>query len=217
MTNGPKSDNVVFAMSPSDIHPHLQWDRLKTIAQLLVEVRQNTVELFDPSAGDGAWSLGCRVYERSCNGLRALADEFPWFDVLSKPESLAFLFNVGDVPCRFYRGDSELPGSRMSRRRADELGQLQMAFPWPHQHINFLWRFVVETDEDSAALRVALTQVNMAGETERDWTVWERGEAGGLAPVVDLPPPVVDLPPPTVGIVDPASDDEAAEADADDE
>lgn len=200
---------------PEELHPDLQWDRLQEVAQALVDIRDDVVSLHDPDAGDGSWSLGCRVYERSCNALRAMEEDTPWLAVQTAPNSLAFLFLIGVVPCRFYKGEADVRAAQVTRMRGDEVRQLEIAFPDDYPAMNCTWRFVVETTPEGGPLRVALTRVDGLGAPVADWTLWTRDGAAGVAPVQDVPPPVFDLPPPDVGVIRPASEEEGDESGGD--
>lgn len=184
--------------SPKDFHPDLTDERLNAIADILINTRNETVDLFDEDAGDKAWGLGCRVYDRTHTRIIRAAQEFAWLSVADP--TLHLIFNIGQVPVRFYSGTTDDPNPRTLAQSYPELQQLSLAFPKPSEIR--LWRFAVEADTDGKALRVVFAGFSDANELLCQWVreahepIGHAVDIGGYEPGegVDMPEPAVTLP-----------------------
>ena len=138
---------------PWDYHPDLTADRLTEIALLIRQGRHDAVERFDSDIGDDGWTLGCRAYK--FGQFRILqaheADAHPWLTIVDP--SMRFIFGIGLVPVRFYRGDADEPTNKTCRVGFPELGQLAIAFPEEDSE-PLIYRFAVETDFDGSVLAI---------------------------------------------------------------
>lgn len=186
---------------PWQIHPGLTEERLKFVARLISTIRADTVALHDPDGGDGAWSLGCRAYERTCFGIKKAAENAEHSDWLSMVDQrgLHFVFSVGGVPFRFYKTDDpeENVAPRTLRRFFPELRAQQLAFfdasEVPASDLFF--RLAVETEADGRAAGITFVQVDGAGTIYAAWPIPLDG--AGAEPLstrrvgVTLPPPQV--------------------------
>ncbi len=157
----------VMDQKPWEVHPALKEDRLCSIANIISNVRHRTLALYDPNSGDGIWSLGCRIYERTINTLDREKENLPWLDTIR--DGLYFVILVEDVPIRFYRGDVENPNARSLRRRPLELVAQQGTFSFYEPE--WFWRLVVETDDDGTILRTVLLQYTETGSSQNLWEV----------------------------------------------
>lgn len=184
---------------PWDYHPDLTADRLTAIALLLRQGRHDAVERFDSEIGDDSWTLGCRAYK--FGQFRVLeahsTSRFSWLSIIDP--SLRFIFGVGLVPVRFYRGDAEEPSNKTCRVTFPELDQFAIAFPEEETH-PMVYRFAVETDLDGSVLSikfvglrhkqaVLLWEVPLPTTAVSTFTPIEIGDDG-----VELPEPQVGLP-----------------------
>jgi len=188
---------------PSDCHQDLQDDRLLALAQFFASTRSELVSLHDPTSGDDSWSLGCRGFARWRNLLsqKALAREWDWLGIVNPGKR--FIFSVGSVPVRFYRGSIKNPPFRTLASSAQELTQMSLAFTTDaNEYGQLKWRFAIETDhfgEPSAVI--------FAGLAGDDGTVvchWKLPfdttnldiniEEICFDDVVELPPPAVVAP-----------------------
>ncbi|MGA3212860.1 MAG: hypothetical protein ABSD20_16255, partial [Terriglobales bacterium] len=111
---------------PSKKYAPLTDERLSVIAGALRNVRNNTLLLYDPFAGDGEWSHGCRVYERSCFAVRELAKTNSWLTIVTEAERLRFTFAIEGIPARFYRGSPDDPPGNYLVSTFGELHQQQL-------------------------------------------------------------------------------------------
>lgn len=181
---------------PWDYHPDLSLDRLQLVASILRDTRHNTLLLHDPAGGDTRWSLGCRVYARSSTALiRAAETQYPWLRVISP--KLEFVFTIGSVPVRFFRGDAENPDGQ--HLRVSDLEAYQYSLAFGDNAIELCWRLVVETDAIGEAERVVLIGSTAAGNVECNYVIPALDQSVTfLEPARDQVRPPVQLPPPVV-------------------
>lgn len=194
---------------PWEVHSDLGEDRLKTVARLLAEVRNEARDEYDPEKGDGPWNLGCTAFSRSCSRLIQASDGFEWLSIVDP--RFRFVFSIGKVPVRFYHGVAVSPRSNLLVRSDLEL-------LWEQEVMEFVdeweqgWRWVVavETDAEGYVAQVVIVQVNELKETRNAWSIPYEGTVSVLASLGKVKAPV-KLPPAAVGL---PADDEAADEDA---
>lgn len=188
-------------MRPSDCHPHLTDDRLMLLADFFASTREQVMSLHDSAAGDDNWSVGCRTNARWRNGLvkKNLSGDWPWLSIINPTKR--FVFGVGDVPVRFFRGVIDNPPLRTLALSAPELAQMAFAFEDTNVYRKLHWRIAIETGllgEPTAVLFAALARIN--GQVVHSWPIpFVAGHGSDL----DEPMPIddsdlVQLPPPTV-------------------
>ena len=189
--------------NPSEWHPDLQEDRLIPLAQFFATVCAEVALLHDASAGDDGWSLGCRRNARWRHRLakKAQSREWPWFSVIKSGKR--FVFSIGSVPVRFYRGRHNKPTLNTLAHDAPELEQLSIAFkgtdtPFKDLH----YRFAIET-----GLLGEPTAVVFAGLAKEDGSVvchwklpFDAVELQAVAPAEPRIDDIVELPAPVVGV-----------------
>ncbi len=187
-------------MTPWEHHPALTRDRLIMIAQLIQRGRNLALDRFDPNVGCTGWTLGCEAFAFQRHQIIEAAAGIDWLEVLDP--TMQFVFSIGDVPARFYRGEPEEPNTRTLKQTFSELQQLSLfgtdelvkLTPEP------LYRFAVETDLDGST--AAISFVVLGGETTvLTWSIpldepvtkvsplWVEGSEG-----VELPAPLVGVP-----------------------
>jgi hypothetical protein len=181
--------------TPWEFHDDLSRDRLQLVAKILRETRNSALPKFDVAAGDGAWSLGCTIYERSANMITVAAGDglLPWLKIIEPP--LRFIFSIGDVPVRFYRGDAEAaPGHHLNLAPSE---QLQLGLAFNDAKVDLRWRFVVETNVANEADRILLVGRTKDREIKCFYEVpplegnvvfFTTPRAGGKPPQTQLPP-----------------------------
>jgi len=181
---------------PWEAHIELQEDRLVFLATAIKQVRHAALLVHEPSKGDTNWGLGCRVHERTCFAIKEASDDQTWLDVIDP--SLHFVFSIGGVPIRFYRGDAESPNPRFLSRRYPEIEAQQLAFEFPVEDREWLWRMAIETDIDGEVMRIVMVQVSETGEIKNMWTIPLTDNVPIITPVhnrlregVELEPPVI--------------------------
>ena len=149
---------------PIAFYPELSDDRLRVIATKLLDMRYSTFrEMRSPF--DDNYTRETAVFGRSKNMLveMALSDQHDWLSL--RNAGMDVTFNIGEVPCRFFRDDPNSPEkSGFFRRNAvDDL------FAMDEQH-PVMWRFVVEkalTDDDED--RVFFVGYNVYQEKVSEW------------------------------------------------
>ncbi len=181
---------------PSDFHSELIERRLIEIADLIRDVRRRTVDLYEPEEGDGAWSLGTRVYERTINKLDDELSSKDWFKC-ERPQYLSFLMYVGSVPIKYKRDKVDSPSKKSLQRSHAEIEAIQMMFPFGAE--GFFWRIFVETDLEGYVLRTVLAQFDSKGTCSFRWDIPE-GMKSALTAVAPALKEGVNLPPPSISL-----------------
>jgi len=172
--------------------------RLSTIADIIRRVRQDVVALHEPENGDGAWSLGCRAYERTCDAIKKAAVTYEWLTILPETSSLGFSFALGAVPCRFYRGDPEEPPYHYQTKSYGEIHHLQLCLELDRgfHSIDGVLRLAVETDGSGGVMAVTLVEMDEGGNAKETWQVpFDEGDSNVISiqtPPVELPPVVAE-------------------------
>lgn len=143
-------------------YPALTVEHLSRIGTLIRDVRKGCVDLFEPEKGDGPWSLGCRVYERTFFAIKELAKAEPsWLGINKEFHALQFSFNIGSVPLRFFRGDPGDPPSHILAQSDGELLHLQYCIQYDDRPtVDSMLRFAVEVDSTRQAAAVFLIEIN---------------------------------------------------------
>lgn len=166
--------------SPWEIEPKLKKEHLCELAGIIRDVRHEVLSLYNPEEGDGPWSLGCRVYERTINILEKLAESSLWLEVV-REQSLYFLILVEGIPLRFYRGRFDNPPEKTLRQSFPELRFRQLSF----DQREWMWRIAVETDDDGSVLRIIVAQYDGKGNFRNPWEVPLAGPVPVMASVND--------------------------------
>lgn len=182
---------------PWDVHPELTEERLVTVAGILRSVRQDALPFHEPEKGDTSWGLGTRVSERTWHAIRDAAQDLPWLEIIDPRRH--FVFSIGGVPFRFYRGRAEKPNPRMLLRQHPEITKHQIAFKFYEEQTQYFWRFAVETDIFGDAFRIVVAQMSEAGDVKMKWDVPLAGKVSALASIIDAKPQGVELQPPVIG------------------
>jgi len=182
-------------LSPWEIDPELTKERLETIANIIKEVRDTTAELHEPEEGDGAWSLGCRIYERTINILQGITTDLSW--LTCQRDNLFFLLMIGGVPLRFYHGDIDSPTKRTLKKSFQELHFEQLHLGLSDEE--YRWRICVETDTDGSTLRILVAQFSEDGDSLNRWEIATRNSITPIALFRNDLPQAASIPPPSVG------------------
>src|SRR3546814_763765 len=186
-------------MTPWEHPPALTRDRLITIAQLIQRGRNLALDRFDPNVGCTGWTLGCEAFAFQRHQIIEAAADIDWLEILDP--TMQFVFRIGDVPARFYRGEPEEPNTRTLNQTCSELQQLSLfgadelvkLTPEP------LYRFAVETDLDCST--AAITFVILGGETPvLTWSIPLDEPVTKVSPLWGEGSEGVELPAPSVGV-----------------
>ena len=184
---------------PWEFHNDLSLDRLQQIGKVLRDVREGAIRLHDPAGGDSRWSLGVRIYARSCEILQRTGSElWEWFNVVSEP--LEFVFTVGSVPLRFCHDDPDRIGANHLRVSDFEGQQIEIAFG--DNAADLIWRIVVETSAGGDTKQITLIGAKPTGEVHCKFIIPPLQDSLSFfttplrprtGPGVSLPSPVVRL------------------------
>lgn len=185
---------------PWEFAQGLTIERLQRIATILRETRATAVGSYDPKLGDGPWSLGCLVYERSINQLVAASERIGWLGILS--DSLEFVFSIDGIPVRFYRGNGDSPTPKQLSCCHTELRQLSLINQFTSRDL--AWRIAVETDAAGLATKLVMIGFALENAAAKDQAIecyYEIPESiGNVALFPDRRPrrgSGIDLPEPT--------------------
>lgn len=186
-------------MTPWEHHAALTRDRLITIGKLIERGRNNALDRLDPGIGCTPWTIGCEAFAFQKFEIYQAAGNTDWLEIIDP--SMQFVFSVGGVPVRFYRGEPDDPTARTLKQSFSELKQLSLfgADELVKLTTEPAYRFAIETDIDGAL--TAVTFVVLAGETPMlTWQVpldepvtkvsplWIEGSEG-----VELPAPAISI------------------------
>lgn len=193
-------------MEPWLIHPDLTEERLVAVARLIAKGRNDALDRYEPEIGDNGWTLGTRAFQfgRHQILMGAESGEYPWLQIVDG--SLRLIFQIGEVPVRFYKGIADEPTDRTLRQSFPELRQLSFIFPHDADASDFLFRFAVETGLDGEITSIKFVALREE-EPVHVWDVPLAHSVTTLYPLGSTSAGGVELPPPHVGL----PEDEAAE------
>lgn len=176
--------------SPTDFHPHLLLERLTLVAEVVATAKNEMFESAEPTKGDGGWGLGCHGADRGRLRLRDLAETTEWLDYKAEG-SLAYWIQIGDVPVRISRVDTDPPISE--RRRA---ALLQLSFPGFEAGASFVdVRLQLDQTNTQVLKERRVERVFLCileGDNEvGSWQVWPQAEAGLARAPLGAPSPLL--------------------------
>ena len=155
---------------PWDLHPALTEHRLRTCARLLANARRDAIALASIEMGDDSWSIGCRAFAFGRHRLLRMAEAgtYDWLRVLD--DSHHFVFQIDQVPIRFYRGQADEPTTRTLKRQEAESAQLSLLLGQEAAD-GLAFRFALETAPSGAIERVVFLALRGEDRTECFWPV----------------------------------------------
>lgn len=181
------------ATAPSHFYPELSDDRLRAIAVALLDLRYLTFgEMQSPY--DDNYTRESAAFGRCKNMLiqMALDRRFDWLTLAHA--GMDVTFNIGCVPCRFFRDDPEAPEKPgfFRRNASDMLFDIDEKAP-------VMWRFIIEkamTDEDED--RVHFVGYNVFQDKIAEWmyrpsTPMLHSVDRDVPAVAIIPPAIVEL------------------------
>lgn len=184
--------------NPTDIHPALTPDRLGIVAQIITDASHEAATRYEPKLGDNGWALGCRRYAWNCHGIvRGSSKYKEWLSIVDGGgylegtdtywTALHFVFAIGGVPLRFYRGKPSGVPSNSLVIWAPEIDARQTSlFGSSSPYILGLkaLRLAVEIDETGEVSRITLVQVDKEDNIVGDrWIITDRtGKVAQLIP-----------------------------------
>lgn len=176
---------------PWELNPSLTSDRLKRLASLIRDVRDDVIDRHDEDLGDSARSTGMRAYE--CSRTRIIRAamrqrDWPWLGIVKKDGR--FTFSIESVPIRLYRGKPSSPEERRLIPSIEALSQMSLLEPEIGNIASVLWFFAIEVDEFRYVERVTFSGF-LDGAQVSCWEIPldERVAAVGLLEA-DLPEPI---------------------------
>jgi len=182
---------------PWDYHSHLTHEALVAVAGLIAQGRSDALIRHNEEIGDDGWTLGCSAFQFARFQITKAAGlpGFEWLAIIDPTKQ--FIFKIGDVPVRFYKGEADEPSDRTRRQTFSELNQLAFTFG-KEEGAGLAYRFAVETDFDGAIASIKF--VGLRGDSPV--FVWDvpYSEAVSLPPAspategVALPKPEVRVP-----------------------
>jgi len=165
-----------FRMSLSEtfptIHPDVTTKRLAFLARLIAGVWKKVRNAHKPVEGDTMLGYGVRFHERMCHALRQAALKFSWLRLIERRRH--FVFTIGAVPFRVYRGHAKRPKKNYLVRQQREQDQQTLA------GIEFEWccRLAVEGVAANQTPNVILVQQSVrTGKVRNEWHVLPTGRA----------------------------------------
>ena len=180
---------------PWSKYPSLTRERLSAIANIIRYVRREALALHDSIGGDSEWSLGCRIYSRTCYAIREAAKEYEWLTILRESEILRFSFAIGSVSFRFYKGRPDEPPERYLMSTYGELHYLQATLQIEGlRPLDKILRLAIEPDAEQVC-RVTFVETDEAGNVTETYPIPYEVELGKITPLQARP---VDLPPLTL-------------------
>ncbi|EID0692369.1 peroxidase [Vibrio vulnificus] len=143
---------------PWELNSALSSDKLKQLASLIRDVRDEVVDRHDDELGDSARGTGLRAYE-CCRVriIRAAAhkEDWAWLGVVK--DDGRFTFSIDSVPVRFFRGKPSCPEERRLIPSIEALSQMSLLPPEVGDAASIIWFFAVEVDEFRYVERVTFT------------------------------------------------------------
>jgi len=155
---------------PSMFHTELSDDKLCVIAKLLLDVRYRTLKQIGSLEDnyifyDDNYTRETLIFGRSRNALiqLILSKKYNWL-TLTNPH-MDLTFNIGSVPCRYFRDDPNKPEKRgfFKRNACDCLFSSDDKVP-------VMWRFILqrsETEEDES--KVFFIGYNLYEDKVSEW------------------------------------------------
>jgi hypothetical protein len=153
-------------------HPDLTRERLALLARIILDVWSSVVRDHNPDAGDGEMVFGVQIFERCLNKVRAaaLANDDAW--LRSLVDRLHYVFTVGAVPLRVFKGKISKLKGRYRRRRDEEQKAHHGAFKLYKDVDDICFRVVIEettpaaeagktTSKPARTARVALVKYSL--------------------------------------------------------
>ncbi|MCY4754887.1 hypothetical protein [Pelomonas aquatica] len=189
---------------PAHFYAELTDDRLRLLAEELLNVRYATIGLLD-SPYDDNFTRESAVFGRCKNMLtaKALSRRYDWLTLAHA--GMDVTINIGRVPVRYFRDDPNAPEKAgfFKRNATDCLFEDEAGAP-------VMWRFVVEralTGEDED--QVHFVGYNIFHEKVSLWTY--RPSTPMLHSIDSDVPPTVNIPPAAVELLEDAEADEQQE------
>ncbi len=201
-------------MTPWEHHPALTRDRLIIVGKLIQAGRYDALDRNDPNVGCTPWTVGCEAFAFQRHQILEASEEIEWLGIVDP--SMQFIFTIGGVPIRFYRGAPGDPTQRTLRQSYSELWQLSLFGSGELVKLacDPAYRLAVETDLEGAIS--GITFVVLDGDAPvLTWAVPLDEPVRAISPLTIADADGVDLPPPSVEVAGDDAGESVTDVDAD--
>lgn len=190
---------------PSDLHPEFTPERLIHIAGVIRRARRAVITDVYNSQLDSRWSIGCLAFQRIANTIVLNSKEetvTTWLGVVTN--GLHFVFSIGGVPVRFYRGAFDKPApTGQTQLNEHELRAFQLAFEGmlTRESKDRCFRILYETDNETLLVsRIYFVELDKhTNEVVFAWRI--PGDENDQALPITTGDAPIDLPPASVELV----------------
>ena len=184
---------------PWDVNQDLIQERIIELANFIVSVREEVIEMHDEELGDTPLSLGMRAYECCRSRLISLSDsgKHPWLSIITSDKK--FTFCIGKTPVRFIRHDpKELPHKKLiaSPEAKKKFWELSLFPGYKCENSEIVWFFVIDSYYKHPADVVYFVGYDKSGEIRSQWTVPIEEKVPFLSATDDCKPEAVEIPSP---------------------
>ena len=185
--------DMMIDFQPWQKYGDLTPERLSIVAEEFRRVRHDCVNLHQPELGDGDWSLGSRIYQRTYFAIFRLAEKYDWLTINQELKALQFSFSIGIVPLRFYKGDPDDPPSRYLAHTDGEARQIQTSFEFEGlPTLETVLRFAITPGENREAASIHLVEIDEVKEVVAAYRIPFNQRGAQVVPLQATP---VILPP----------------------
>jgi len=164
----------IVLKKPWEVNQDLTKKRIMELADYLVSIREEVIDMHDEELGDTRLSLGMRAYECCRSRLTMLSDskKYPWLSILT-PDG-RFTFCIGDTPVRFIRHEpKEIPNKKLiiSKEAGRKFEQLSLFPGYKCKNSSIRWFFVIDTYYKNPADIVFFIGYDENGDIQSQWIV----------------------------------------------
>lgn len=150
-------------LPPTAFSADLTDDRLTVIAEQLLDIRYETIELLNTSLDDN-YVKETAAYGRQRNMLiqLSLSNKYDWLKLLSP--GMDITFSIGRIPCRFFTDDPMHPNKDgfFKKNLTDDLFATDDQIP-------VTWRFIVSKSHGEADSKVYFIGYNIYNDKICEW------------------------------------------------
>jgi hypothetical protein len=178
----------------------LDKDRILELANFIVTVRGEVIEMHDEELGDTCLSLGMRAYECCRTRIISVAESgrWSWLKILTKEGR--FTFCIGNTPVRFIRNDPKyLPNKKLIVSN-EAHRQMDLFFEDNHIFSSIRWFFVIDTHYKNPADTMYFVGYDELGIIQCQWTIPLEEQIPAFSTLNSERPDPIEIPEPQVGL-----------------
>lgn len=97
---------------PSEYHPDLSEDRLNCVAQIMLDIIEDSKDKAKEIGYVDSWGVGCLCFSRLKNKLVEVIKSKKYMWLTLTKGGMDYVFNIGSVSCRYFRDDLESPAKK---------------------------------------------------------------------------------------------------------